>query len=202
MTGRTACKYVALAAAAAALAIIPACANALPPAVRAGADIGTAQSGANSIVDTLTFGDAASEQAHGLSATLSQTITGALGQPARVLLPKPTPDWQGGSLAFTMRVDPVKINYFTIRLSGDDVTSDRLILLCNGEQIGYRHLGDVDLLDDGTAGPALPGRFYYRTCPLPLTLTQGKTSIRRRRRMFRAQRRRTRRCAQLPGLKY
>ena len=130
-----------------------------------------------SIVDDLHLGDASSEQSHRLSANLSRVVPGGLGQSARVLDPPTTPGWSGGSLVFTLKVDPHKINYFTVKLWGSDTSDDRLVLLCAGKQIGYRHLGDVDLLDDGTTAPPLPGRFYYRTCPLPLELTRGKTSV-------------------------
>ena len=57
------------------------------------------------IQDTLTFGDAASEHGHGLAAEQSRTVTGGLGEPARVLLPRAPASWEGGSVSFTMRVD-------------------------------------------------------------------------------------------------
>ncbi len=129
------------------------------------------------ILDMLALGDPASEKAHATTADQSNIIHGGLGEEARVLLPRPTTDWQGGTVAFTMKVDPVKPNYFTIRLWGSDVTQERLVLFCEGRQIGYRHLGDVDLLDTGTDQPGYNGRFYYTTEPLPTEMTQGKTLL-------------------------
>ena len=128
-------------------------------------------------VDTLSFGDPASEQAHQLSAPNSDTIAGGLGTPARRLLTLQPVSWEGGALSFTMKVDPVKPNYFTIKLWGDDVTQNRLILFVEGKQVGYRHLGDVDILDFGTEDRGYNGRFYYNTSPLPPDMTQGKTEL-------------------------
>jgi len=36
-----------------------------------------------------------------------------------------------------------------VRLWGSDSTRNDLILFCEGKQVGYRHLGDIDLLDIG-----------------------------------------------------
>ena len=146
----------------------------LAGALFASAKPAAAQSG---IVDTLTFGNAPSEQNHQLSADHSEALTGGLGESARRLLPQTPADWQGGSVAFTMKVNPNAQDYFTIRLWGSDVSGDRLLLFCEGKQIGYRHLGDVDLLDTGTDQPGCNGRFYYTTSPLPREMTQGKTTL-------------------------
>ena len=129
------------------------------------------------LVDTLVFGNDASEAAHQLSADLSEAKAGGLGEPSRRLLPGGTLPWQGGMLKFVVRVDPVKQNYFTIRLWGDEVNHNHMALHVEGKQVGYRHLGDIEVLDIGTDAPAYPGRFYYRTCPLPLELTKGKEFI-------------------------
>ncbi|WP_367874248.1 hypothetical protein [Luteolibacter sp. Populi] len=128
-------------------------------------------------LDTLSFGEEASERAHGLVATLSEVKAGGLGESSRLLLPGGDPAWQGGVLKFTVKVDPVRQNYFTLRLWGGDVSHNRMILKVAGKQVGYRHLGDIEALEIGADAPAYPGRFSYRTCPLPLALTKGKESI-------------------------
>ena len=129
--------------------------------------------------DTLTFGETASEQSHHLVAENSRVVAGGLGEPARVLLPLSPQTWQGGNVSFILKVDPSKLNYFTVRLWGGEASSNRLILFCEGRQIGYRHLGDIDLLDFGNDNGASPynGRFFYKTCPLPIAMTQGKTEL-------------------------
>ena len=52
-------------------------------------------------------------------------------------------------MQFTVKVDPDKINYVTIKLWGSDVTQNQLMLFSDGAQIGYRYLGDIDALDTG-----------------------------------------------------
>jgi hypothetical protein len=136
-----------------------------------------AAGGPGGIVDTLSFGDVEAERSHALTADHSAVGPGLLAEPARRLLPLAGTDWQGGSLAFTMKVDPAKATYFTIRLSGSERNTNRLILFCEGKQIGYRHLGDIDVLDSPNGAPGFLGRFYYTTNPLPLALTQGQTEL-------------------------
>jgi hypothetical protein len=131
------------------------------------------------IVDTIAFGDGASEASHGFSGARSEMISGGLGEPARSLLPPPTNYFEGGSLAFTLKVDPARTNYATARFWGGDTNDDRLMLFCEGKQIGCRHLGDIDILDfgDDSGEPACNGRFFYNTLPLPFEMTRGKTGL-------------------------
>ncbi|QJE94924.1 hypothetical protein [Luteolibacter luteus] len=129
------------------------------------------------LLDTLVFGNGKSEAAHQLSADLSETKTGGLGETSRQLLAGGEQPWLGGVMKFSIRVNPEQQNYFTVRLWGDDVNHNQLTFHVEGKQVGYRHLGDIEALDIGTDAPAYPGRFYYRTCPLPLGLTKGKDHI-------------------------
>jgi hypothetical protein len=123
-------------------------------------------------LDTVIFGDTTSENAHGFSQTYSQVITGGLSQPARKLLPiDATNDVYGGDMTFTMTVDPVQRNYFTVKLWGNDDTNisiGRLYLYVPDSQftpdstdywqVGYRHEGDdVGALSVATSKPAAPG---------------------------------------------
>lgn len=128
-------------------------------------------------LDTLVFGDPASEQAHAFSDDHSDVVTGGLDERARRLLPREPLTWDGGRVAFTLRVDPQQPTYLTVRLWGGDVNRNRLMLFVEGKQVGYRHLGDVEIIDTGSSEPALPGRFFYHTTPLPLTATKGRTTL-------------------------
>ncbi|HBF35136.1 TPA: hypothetical protein DDW35_11305, partial [Candidatus Sumerlaeota bacterium] len=125
----------------------------------------------------VTFGDSKSETEHFVKTQSSDTIKGGLDESARRLLPLSPNSWEGGRLAFALKVDPEKQNYATARFWGSDLTTNSLLLFCEGKQVGYRHLGDIDRLDFGGDEPAYNGRFYYNTIPLPLTLTRGKTSV-------------------------
>lgn len=129
------------------------------------------------IVDVLSFGDSASEQAHDVTAEHSDVVVGPRHEMARRLLPLDPQSWEGGKLSATLKVDPLRPNYVTVRLWGSDISSDRLLLFCDGRQIGYRHLGDVGLLDDGSDAPFCNGRFFYSTSPLPLVSTKGKRQV-------------------------
>jgi hypothetical protein len=129
------------------------------------------------IVDAIEFGDAVSEAGHHFSGVQSETLNGGLNELARRLLPPPTEHWEGGRVSFTLKVDPTKPNYVTIKLWGSDATRNMLILFCEGKQVGFRHLGDVEVLDIGVGEPAFLGRFIYSTTPLPLELTRGKTNL-------------------------
>lgn len=136
-----------------------------------------AHSAESSLLDTVRFGDAASESSHGVNPGNSATFKGLLDTPARQLQPLTPASWEGGRLSFTLKVDPDKPNYLTVRFSGDDVTDTRLLIYVDGKQVGYRHLGEIDQLDFGSSEPAYAGRFYYTTTPLPQNLTKGKSSL-------------------------
>jgi hypothetical protein len=136
----------------------------------------------SSFVDAVIFGDSSSENSHEFNSDRSEIIIGGLGEPARRLLPPLTgaeDNWDGGHLDFNLQIDPQKTNYVTARFWGEDTGNDHLILFCEGKQIGYRHLGDIDVLDfgDDSGEPALPGRFFYATTPLPFEMTHGKTRL-------------------------
>jgi hypothetical protein len=133
------------------------------------------------ITDHIELGSAASERTHQWVAERSDVVDGALGLQARRLLANG--EWRGGKITFTMKVDPVKPNYFTAKFWGGDTCSDaahelRLCLYIDGKQIGTRHLGEIDMLDIMKYDLArYPGRFFYATRPLPLHMTKGKTEV-------------------------
>jgi hypothetical protein len=130
-------------------------------------------------LDAVSFGDAASENAHAFSATNSRVITGGLGEPARQLLPLNPISYDSGSVSFKLKVDPERQNYFTVKLWGSDqgVNRGRLILYINGLQAGYRHEGDYDVLNQIDEEPIFQKRFLYQTLPLPPMQTHGKTEV-------------------------
>lgn len=131
-------------------------------------------------LDTINFGDAASETAHHFAGSHSEIISGGLGESARRLLaPAKTNewDWAGGTVSFTLAIDPANQNYATAKFWGLDAANVMLLFFTGGKQIGYRHLGDIDYLDKNVGEPGFPGRFFYTTTPLPLELTRGKTNL-------------------------
>ena len=132
----------------------------------------------SSINDVIVFGDNNSEAMHSLSEKSSKAIKGELGESARILLPIKGERVEGGNISFTMQVDPEKQNYCTVRFwGGESGNKNILILFCEGKQVGYRHLGDIDMLNIANEHAPFPGRFIYNTMPLPLAMTKGKTKI-------------------------
>ena len=127
--------------------------------------------------DILIFGNRNSEQKHSLSDSLSEVYIGGMGETARRMLPEEPKNWKGGVIRFKMKVDSGQQNYFTVRCWGSESDETVVMLFIEGKQIGYRHLGDYDLLHRGNGSKPNLGRFYYYTLPLPLKYTQGKFEV-------------------------
>ena len=134
---------------------------------------------ANSVVDTIQFGNPQSEQHHVVKAEFSKVVEGEFGLPARKLLPLKEEGWRGGRMTFHVNVDPDKPNYFTAKFWGGDVNREesRLMLFIDGKQVGQRHLGEIDQLDIMATDPRYPGNFYFKTFPLPENITKGKKNV-------------------------
>ncbi len=125
---------------------------------------------------SLRLGDAVSEQAARLSAVSAPIETApeiALGEPGRRLLPAAAS--LPASLAFDVRLDPNAQNYLTLRLWGSDANWTPVDLLTDSDSVS---LGN--LWWHVTREAPVPGRFLYRTFPLPIEVTRGKTSLRLR----------------------
>ncbi|HSU68343.1 MAG TPA: hypothetical protein VLJ39_15800, partial [Tepidisphaeraceae bacterium] len=130
-----------------------------------------------SLLDTLAFGDHRVEDLHSLRADRSEMVQGVFTEPARRLLPGGGQPWEGGKVSFVMKVDPDQQNYLTAKFWGDVIDRNILVLFCEGKQVGYRHLGDIELLAMPDEEPRCPGRFYYLTTPLPREMTRGKREV-------------------------
>lgn len=131
------------------------------------------------VLDTLIFGQPASETAHGVTAQFSDVVTGGLSQQARVLKPTDAGGFWGGTVSATLACQPDGENYVTIKLWGSDAGQDlgRLQLFVDGKQVGHMHLGAVDPLDIAGHDPRSAGRFYLHTLPLPASATAGKKTV-------------------------
>lgn len=127
--------------------------------------------------DLLIFGNGNSEQKHEFTDSLSEVYTGGMGETARRMLPEEPKSWKGGVIRFKMRVDAKQQNYFTVRCWGSESDDTIVMLFVEGKQVGYRHLGDYDLLHRGNGSKPCPERFYYYTLPLPLKYTQGRSEV-------------------------
>ena len=134
-------------------------------------------------IDSLSFGDATSETAHDVHGSGSEIVDrGGLAQPARRLLPKAPQDVYGGEISFTMRIDPLAQNYFTVKFWGSEAPESSrqlLVLHVNGLELGERHGGSAGAPDIfvHTSMSWHRDRFVYRTVALPLHLTRGRTAV-------------------------
>ena len=137
-----------------------------------------AQSRKQLFTDQLVFGNSISESEHHFNSLNSLVDENKLGQQCRVLMPLDTPSWKGNAMSFEMKVDAERQNYITVKFWGDDINHNQLLLFIEGKQIGYRHLGDIEVLDLGADFPVFNGRYQYKTSPLPLQITKGKTMVR------------------------
>lgn len=149
-------------------------------------------------LDTLKFGDSTSESAHqvatGFSTVQATTaplptdpptnaasdiVQGQFGQSARRLLGRgATGDYYGGEMSLRMSVDPVKLNYFTVKTWGGDTSDSWMVLNVEGLELGWRHdyLATDEMMFHQSSG-WYPGAFTYRTMRLPYHLTRGKTQV-------------------------
>jgi fibronectin type 3 domain-containing protein len=125
------------------------------------------------VKDIIDLGDTASEQAHHLIATDSQSVIGAEGETARVALPKSVPDFNGGDITFTIKVDPNDQNYFTMKLWGSDATEYRAFLAIDNQVVYPAPLVIAKIAEESP----IVNRFYYSTVPIPLEKTKGKTEL-------------------------
>ncbi|MDO4629464.1 MAG: hypothetical protein Q4C70_09800 [Planctomycetia bacterium] len=131
-------------------------------------------------LDSLIFGNSASESEHDFQTTETASriqISAENGKLCRVLNENPQePNWQGETVTFTLRVRPDGDNYVTFQFWGTDTTPNILVLSFGGRPLGYRHQGDYDILHHGGPAPC-PGKFYFITTVLPRSLTDGKSVL-------------------------
>ncbi|MEZ0215942.1 MAG: hypothetical protein ACAH89_02285 [Rariglobus sp.] len=126
------------------------------------------------ILTSVTLGDGSSEFTSAVKSTQAAIITSAdtaLGEPGRRLVPA-TPD-DTASITFTAKVSPTEQTYITLRVWGGETTWGPVHLV----------LADASNLNLGslwwhiTTESPFPGRFIYRTLPIPIEVTLGKSTI-------------------------
>ncbi len=124
-------------------------------------------------LDSVSLGNFEAEKAHAFQGELTEAD--ARG---RRLLPPTASGWLGGKFSVEVAVDPVKPNYATVMFDGSEASEGRLLMLVDGKQVGYRHLGDIPVLRGEVEAAPCPGKPLFITTPLPLASTQGRRSVR------------------------
>ncbi|MEO8614291.1 MAG: hypothetical protein ABI600_04060 [Luteolibacter sp.] len=114
----------------------------------------------------------------GKTAIPGGSVINGLGQSSRRMLPQDPNYYYGGEMVVRMQVDPENQNYLTVKLWGSEGSGrmGRVILNVEGEEVGMRHGGGLDIFIHNV-GAVSPGAFWYRTTILPKWLTEGKTSV-------------------------
>lgn len=130
-------------------------------------------------LDGIEFGNSESESSHGFRDPdgQTQTIAGQFGHLPRQIKAPASEAWEGGSMFFTLKVDPNKTNYLTVQFWGEDLNRNQLYVYIDGKLLGYRHIGDYDILHHGTNEIVAPGQFYYISTVIPENVTKGKTKL-------------------------
>ena len=130
-------------------------------------------------LDGIEFGNPESEAAHGFRDPdgQTQTVAGQFGHTPRQIKAPATNAWDGGSMFLTLKVDPDKTNYLTVQFWGEDLNRNQLYVYIDGKLLGYRHIGDYDILHHGTNEIVAPGQFYFISTVIPENVTKGKTEL-------------------------
>ena len=126
-------------------------------------------------LDKVIFGNEESEQAHKLVAPYSRVVKdGALGESARIALA--TNSYNGSSITFTLKVDPVLQNYFTVKIWSTGESAAKCTLFVGDEHWGHHMYGDHVLLFFGGKNENID-QFTYYTRLIPKKYTEGKTEL-------------------------
>ncbi len=139
-------------------------------------DVKTEESESNDILDSVVLGNDESEKAHNVDPGKSEIGYGGLGDTYRQLYPG-----LGDRIYVTMKVDPEKMNYFTVKLWGSEAKNVQgKTLMINDEfgtlQAKYGEMWPV--LDYMYEEPAQRDSYFYATYRLPMAMTYGKDEVR------------------------
>jgi hypothetical protein len=130
--------------------------------------------GRSEILTAITLGDASSEFTYAVKSSQAAIVTSpdiALGEPGRRLIPANPEDV--ASITFTAKVSPTEQNFITLRVWGGDTTWGPLhLVLADNSNL---NLGN--LWWHVTTEAPFPGRFIYRTLPIPIEFTLGKATL-------------------------
>lgn len=139
-------------------------------------DIKTKESESDDVLDTVIFGNDESETAHSLEPGMSVVGYGGLGDTYRQLYPG-----LGDRIYVTMKVDPDKMNYLTVKLWGSEAENKQIKTLMFNDEYGtlQAKYGTVwPVWDYMYEEPAQRESYFYATYRLPMAMTYGKEEVR------------------------
>lgn len=91
------------------------------------------------------------------------------------LSPTTPPSRFSMELTFTVKIDPYKQNYLSLKLHSSEKYTP-IFLYIDGKQLGYAKCGDFEALNLGY-GSFKPEGYFYVTTAIPLLYTKGKNEI-------------------------
>lgn len=154
------------------------------------------------VTDILIFGDDDSEKEHGLSEKMSAVgvddkaeaqyrdesgkyAGGGLGDGLtyrQILKPSEDKPKEAGFLHFTLKADPARQNYITVRLSGNQYGRGNIMLYTgDGDKSSFDPFAgrEYSELDNGyyKDGNASRGRYYYATMKIPQQIVKADGTV-------------------------
>ena len=138
-------------------------------------NINTKEAEKDDVLDYVVLGDEESEKAHNADTGKSVVGYGGLGDTYRQIYPGDDKIW------VTMKVDPDKMNYITVKLWGSECENKEIQNLMINDEFGtlQAKYGTVwPVWDNMYEEPGQRGSYFYATYRLPMAMTHGRTEVR------------------------
>ena len=133
------------------------------------------ESASDDVLDYVILGNEESEAAHDADTGQSVAGYGGLGDTYRQLYPGDDKIW------VTMKVDPVKMNYITVKLWGSEFENKEIQNLMINDEYGTlqaKYGTSWPVWDNMYSEPAQRDSYFYATYRLPMAMTYGRTEVR------------------------
>ena len=133
------------------------------------------ESASDDVLDYVILGNEESEAAHDADTGQSIAGYGGLGDTYRQLYPGDDKIW------VTMKVDPVKMNYITVKLWGSEFENKEIQNLMINDEYGTlqaKYGTSWPVWDNMYSEPAQRDSYFYATYRLPMAMTYGRTEVR------------------------
>ncbi len=138
-------------------------------------NIDTKESESDDVLDYVIMGNDESEAAHDVDPGKSVKGYGGLGDTYRQIYPGDDSYW------VTLKVDPEKMNYITVKLWGSESENKEIKNLMINDEYGtiQSKYGTVwPVWDNMYEEPAQRDSYFYATYRLPMAMTHGRTEVR------------------------
>ncbi|MDO5396968.1 MAG: S-layer homology domain-containing protein [bacterium] len=138
-------------------------------------NLNTEESASDDVLDSVILGNEESEKAHNADVGKSVAGYGGLGDTYRQLYPGDDKIW------VTMKVDPYKMNYITVKLWGSEAENKEIQNLMINDEFGTlqaKYGTNWPVWDNMYSEPAQRESYFYATYRLPMAMTYGRNEVR------------------------